>query len=128
MLRTINKVKELPTNGHYSLATTDGNYVYLSGQFSVDPETGNKLFGTIDQELKQILNNIDLILHEAGSRRENIMKSTINSLDNWSEADRVYSEFFGSSRHSRTIVAIPELHYGFKVEMDVVACCDNRGE
>lgn len=124
-MKIINKVKKLKSNGHYALGLVDDNRVYISGQFSIDSETGEKKFGSMEEELKQILTNIDLILKEANSNKNKVLKVTvyINDLDQWGSVDQVYSDFFEEHTPARSIVAIPRLHYGFKVEIDVIAAC-----
>jgi enamine deaminase RidA (YjgF/YER057c/UK114 family) len=79
----------------------------------------------MEEELKQVLNNIDLILKEADSGKDKILKVTIyiNDLDQWGAVDQAYSDFFGKHTPARSIVALPKLHYGFKVEIDAIASC-----
>lgn len=122
-MKTINKIKNLKANGHYALGLREDNRVYLSGQFSIDPNTGEKKFGTMSEELKQVLSNIELILKEAGSCKEKVLKVNIyiNDLDKWSTVDEIYSNFFAEHTPARTIIALPRLHFGFKVEVDVIA-------
>lgn len=124
-MKIIKEVKKLKANGHYALGLVDDNRIYVSGQFAVDPETGEKKFGSMEEELKQVLNNIDLILKEGGSDKNKILKVTvyINDLDQWGSVDQAYSDFFGKHTPARSIVALPKLHYGFKVEIDVIAAC-----
>ncbi|RXJ97270.1 enamine deaminase RidA [Malaciobacter molluscorum] len=124
-MKIINKVKNLKANGHYALAVVDEGRVYLSGQFSIDPNSGEKKFGTMQDELKQILNNIELILQEAGSCKEKVLKVNIyiNDLDKWAVVDSIYSDFFQNHTPARTIATLSKLHFGFKVEVDVIASC-----
>jgi len=124
-MKIINKVKNLKSNGHYALGLIDDNRIYISGQFSIDPETGEKKLGSMEEELEQVLKNIDLILKEAGSDKNKVLKVTvyINDLNQWSTVDQVYSDFFGDHTPARSVIALPELHYGFKVEIDVIAAC-----
>ena len=124
-MKIINKVKNLKSNGHYALGLIDDNRIYLSGQFSIDPETGKKKLGSMEEELEQVLTNIDLILKEAGSDKNKVLKVTvyINDLNQWKTVDQLYSNFFGKHTPARSVIALPELHYGFKVEIDVIAAC-----
>jgi len=124
-MKIINKVEKLKSNGHYALALVDNNHIYVSGQFSFDPKTGEKKFGSMEEEIKQVLFNIDLILKEAGSSKNKILKVVvyINDLDQWHSVDKTYSEFFSEHTPARTILALPKLHFGFKVEIDVIAAC-----
>ncbi|WP_071432669.1 RidA family protein [Angelakisella massiliensis] len=122
-MQIIRSVDRLKCNGHYALAVVEGGNVYISGQFSTDPDTGEKKFGPIEQEARQVLKNIQRILQAAGSDKSKVLKSTIylDSLQNWEKIDQIYSDFFGDCYHARTIACVKELHYGFKLEMDVIA-------
>lgn len=42
-------------------------------------------------------------------------------MQNWPEFNRVYSEMLGSAKPARTVIPVPELHYGYLVEMDAIA-------
>lgn len=124
-MKIIRKVQNLKANGHYALAVIEDSRVYISGQFSIDPKTGEKKFGTMQEEIKQVLNNIELILQEAGSAKEKVLKVNvyINDLDEWGTVDKIYSDFFAEHTPARTITALAKLHFGFKVEIDVIAAC-----
>lgn len=122
-MKIITQVDGLKANGHYALAVVENRTVYISGQFSVDPNTGEKVFGTIEEETLQVLSNIERILKAAGSSKDKVLKATIylDELKNWDKINQLYSTFFGDSFHARTIATVKELHYGFKLEMDVIA-------
>ena len=122
-MKSITNCKALTPAGHYSHAVVHGGLVYLSGQFSIDPETGTKKFGSIEEETKQILNNIKLILESAGSDKNQIIKTTvyISDISLWSQVDHVYSNFFEHHRPARSVVPTKDLHYGFKVEIEAIA-------
>lgn len=122
-MKKISKVKNLKSNGHYSLATIHGDTVYVSGQLSFDPETGEQKHGTVEEETLQVLQNIELILNEAGSKKEKILRMTlyIPDMKNWDIVNRVYSEFFGEHKPARTIVPTKDLHFGFNIEIEAIA-------
>ena len=122
-MRVIRSIDGLKSNGHYALAVVENGQVYVSGQFSTDPVTGERKFGTIEQEATQVLENIQRILVSAGSDKSKVLKTTIylDSLENWEKINKIYSNFFGECFHARTIASVKELHYGFKLEMDVIA-------
>lgn len=119
----IKQVEGLKPNGHYALAVVDGGRIYVSGQFSVSLGNGEKVFGTVEDEAKRVLSNIDKILKAAGSSAAKILKSTVyvDDLKNWDKINDIYSSFFKDHIHARTIICVKELHYGFKLEMDVIA-------
>ena len=117
------QIQTLKANGHYSSAIKSGETIYVSGQFAVDPATGERKFGTVQEETRQALQNIEMILQDAGSDRNHILQTTayVCSMEDWAKVNEVYDEFFGDYRPSRTIVNAKELHFGFKVEIEAIA-------
>ncbi|KAA0547135.1 RidA family protein [Bacillus sp. BGMRC 2118] len=113
----------LKSNGHYALATVHHDTVYISGQFAIDPVTGEKKFGSIEEETLQALQNVERILEEAGSKKEHILRMSlyIPDVSLWDKVDAVYRDFFGEHKPARTVVPTNNLHYGFMIEIDAIA-------
>lgn len=122
-MKSIFEVGNLKSNGHYALATIHNATVYVSGQFSIDPVTREKKFGTIEEETLQALKNVEIILEEAGSKKNQIVRMTlyIPDVKLWDKVDAVYREFFGEHKPARTVVPTNELHFGFKIEIEAIA-------
>lgn len=123
----ITQMKALKANGHYAQAAIHQGTIYVSGQFSVDPETGERQFGTISEETERALKNIELVLKEAGSHKNRILKTTayVSSMEDWSQVNEVYERFFEGHKPARSIVNAKELHFGFKVEIEAIAAVDS---
>ncbi|MCK7577177.1 MAG: RidA family protein [Chromatiales bacterium] len=66
------------------------------------------------------------ILAAAGSSRDRVLRCTvyISDLELWGRFNAAYAGFFGEHRPARTVVPVPGLHYGFKVEMDAIAAAE----
>lgn len=113
----------LKPSGHYSQAIVHNDVIYISGQLSIDPNTGEKKFGTIEEETQRVLKNIELILKEAGSNKNNVLKTTIYipDISLWDKVNKVYSNFFGIHKPARSVVPTRELHFGFKIEVEAIA-------
>lgn len=109
--------------GHYSQAIVHDRIVYLSGQLAVNPDTGEKEFGSIEHETLRVLKNIEIILEEAGSDMNHILKTTlyISDISQWNKVNKVYTEFLKEHKPARSIVPSRDLHFGFKIEIDVIA-------
>jgi len=109
--------------GHYSQAIVHNGIVYVAGQVPIDPKTGEKKLGSIEEQTLQVLRNLRAILEAAGSGLDNVVKTTVYVADMelWSEVNRVYASFFGDHKPARAIVPTKELHHGFKVEIEAVA-------
>jgi len=116
--------KEAPAPaGHYSQATIHRDLVFVSGQLPIDPYTGEKQTGSIEDQTRQVLSNVDAIVRAAGSSKDNILKVTvyISDIGLWDRVNTVYAGFFGDSRPARAVVPTRELHFGFQIEIEAVA-------
>ncbi len=109
--------------GHYSQAIIHNDTVYVCGQLPIEPETGEKKTGPIEEQAEQALQNIAGILQAAGSDVNHVLKVTvfIADISLWERFNAVYARFFGEHRPARTVVPAPDLHYGFQVEIDAIA-------
>ena len=109
--------------GHYSQAIVHNNLVYVSGQLPVDPETGEKKTGPIEEQTEQVLKNLAGILKAAGCGTDQVIKTTvyISDMELWGRVNAVYSRFFGEHRPARAVVPTRNLHFGFQVEIEAIA-------
>ena len=112
--------------GHYSQAIVHNNLVYVSGQLPVDPESGEKRIGSIEEQTEQALKNLSEILKAAGSNLNQVMKTTvyISDIELWDRVNAVYSRFFGEHRPARAVVPTRNLHFGFQIEIEAIAALD----
>lgn len=109
--------------GHYSQAIIHNDTVYVSGQLPIDPNTGQKQSGTIEEQVQRALENLDGVLKAAGSCKDNVIRTTvyISDIGLWNRVNETYSKFFGEHKPARTVVPTKDLHYGLIVEIDAIA-------
>ncbi len=112
-----------PNGGHYSAATQQGNFIFISGQLPVNPFTGEKCNGDIESQTNQVLKNLDTVLEAAGTTKEDIMKVTvfISDISHWDTVNTIYKQYFGDHKPARSIVPTKELHFGFEIELEAIA-------
>ncbi len=110
-------------SGHYSQAIVHNNIVYVSGQLPIDPKTGEKRIGSIEEQTQQTLKNLSEILDAAGSSISRVIKTTVyvSDIELWGKVNEVYSRFFGEHRPARAVVPTRNLHFGFQVEIEAIA-------
>lgn len=115
--------------GHYSQAVVHGDIIYVSGQLPIDPHSGEKRTGSIEEQTEQALKNLFAILKAAGSSKEHVLKTTvyISDIGLWDRVNAVYSRLFGESRPARAVVPSRELHFGFQVEIEAIAALASVG-
>ena len=108
---------------HYSAAVRDGDHIYISGQLPLDPVTRQYCQGGIREQTLQALSNLEALVLQEGGDRNNVIRTTayIADMALWDAVNAAYREFFGDHKPARTIVAVPEIHFGFLVEIDGIA-------
>src|SRR2546427_690654 len=109
--------------GHYSQAVIYNGLVFVSGQLAINPLTGERLTGSIEEQAEQCLKNIAEILKAADSDLSRVLKMTvyISDIELWGAVNAVYARIMGNHRPARAVVPVNELHYGFKIEIEAVA-------
>jgi len=112
--------------GHYSQAVVHNGLIYISGQLAINPQTGEKILGPIEEQTEQVLVNIGAILRAAGSDLSRVLKMTIyiSDMSLWGRVNEVYARVMGEARPARAIVPVKELHYGFLIEIEAIAAAE----
>ena len=108
--------------GHYSPIIEHNGVLYISGQLPFEPGTREMPEG-ITRQTKLVLDNIEVLLREAGSNKNHIiqMRLYIPDVNLWDEVNRIYSEFFGAHKPVRCVVPTRDLHYGGLIEIEATA-------
>ncbi len=111
--------------GPYSQAQEcrPGRMLFLSGQIPIDPRTGAMVGGSIEDETRRVLANLDAVLVAGGMDRWNVVRTTIflADLGDFGAVNAVYGEFFGEHRPARATVQVAALPKGARVEIDAIA-------
>ncbi len=108
--------------GPYSPAVRAGDFIFVSGQLAVDPETNQYVPGDIQQETRMTLNNIKRILEGAGASMADAVRVGVflSEGSDFPKMNEVYTEFFGDAKPARTTV-VCKFFADIKVEIDCVA-------
>lgn len=109
--------------GHYVPGMIHNDTLYISGQLSLDLETGKVVEGGVRAETQQTLENMELVLDAANVTKDDVVMVRIYTSDvkNWDVINEVYSAYFGSHKPARVIVPTTELHYGCLIEIEAMA-------
>ncbi|EPC03412.1 hypothetical protein L861_17900 [Litchfieldella anticariensis FP35 = DSM 16096] len=114
--------------GHYVQATACGGMVFVSGQLPVRPDGAHAPEASFQDQAWQALDNLLAVVRASGSSPERLLKVTayIVGVENWPQFNSVYAEALGDIKPARAVVPVPELHYGYLVEIDAVAAVDPK--
>ena len=108
--------------GPYSQAIVTGNMVFTSGQIPINPATGNVEAVTIEEQTRQVCENLKAVLEASGTSLKKAVKTTcfLSNIDNFAKFNEVYAEYF-TEKPARSCVAVKELPKGALVEVEVIA-------
>lgn len=108
--------------GPYSQAIQAGDFIFISGQIPINPASG-KIEEGIENQTKQVLNNLDAILKEAGASFEDVVKFTIflSSMDDFATVNEIYGKYLQEPYPARATVEVSRLPKDVLVEMDLTA-------
>ena len=111
--------------GPYSQATQVGGFVFCSGQIPLDPKTMQVVEGGVEEQTRQVLENLTHVLQAAGCGLGDVAKTTIFLTDmaDFKAVNTIYGEVFGDFRPARATVAVAGLPLGGLVEIECVAHC-----
>jgi 2-iminobutanoate/2-iminopropanoate deaminase len=118
------KAKLPQAKGPYSLWVKAGDFIFVSGQGPVDPETGKVFLGDIAEQARMTLENVRAILDDAGAKMDDVVKTTVflTDIGHFAKMNEVYSQAFGAVKPARTTVQAAALPLGIGVEIEAVAC------
>ena len=115
--------KAAVTGGPYSQAIIHHGIIYVSGQGAVDPQTNEIKLGSVEEEAELALENLRIILQEAGSSLAKVLTITVYLLDieEYARFNEVYKKYFRENRPARTCIQAGSLPFNTRVEITATA-------
>ncbi|WP_440880562.1 Rid family detoxifying hydrolase [Tenacibaculum sp. C7A-26P2] len=110
--------------GPYNQAILKGNTLYTSGQIAIDPTSGELVLSSIEEETKQVMENMREVLAAAGMTFEDVVKTSIfiSDMNNFSKINLVYGEYFSdNTAPARETVEVANLPKFVNVEISMIA-------
>ena len=99
-----------------------GNLMFISGQIPLDPETGDLVSQSIEDQAKQVLENVKSICEAAGCSLDDIVKISIflTDLSNFAVVNDMMKEYFSEPYPARATVEVSGLPLGVNVEIEAI--------
>ena len=99
-----------------------GDYLFLSGMVPVDPQTGERSHGSIAEQIRLTLSNVQHMLESAGSSLERVVRVHVVLADiaHLPELHRAFREFFPVDPPALTAWSM-QLRFGNGCEIECVA-------
>lgn len=126
MKKVINSELAPAPVGPYSQAILVNGTLYCSGQIALDRLTGKLNDADIKTETKQVMENLSLILKEAGMTFSNVLKCSIflKDMADFAEMNAVYGNYFTAAPPARETVQVAGLPLNVNIEISLIACSD----
>lgn len=122
-MKVIQSAKAPAAVGPYSQGVDCGEFIFFSGQIPLVPETGLLAGDTIEQQARQMFQNIAAVLQEAGLNFSNVVKTTVflTDLSNFAVLNGIYAEYFSEPYPARSCVEVSALPKAALVECEIIA-------
>ncbi|WP_419059500.1 RidA family protein [Ellagibacter isourolithinifaciens] len=122
-MKTISTANAPAAIGPYAQGNIAGGLLFASGQIPLDPETGEIVGSTIEEQTAQVMKNVAAILEAAGTDFDHVVKTTcfLNNMNDFAAFNAEYAKSFGEVRPARSAVAVEKLPKGALVEVEVIA-------
>ncbi len=110
--------------GPYNQAILKGNTLYTSGQIAIHPISNELITSTIEEEARQVMENMKAVLETAGMTFENVVKSTIfiTDMNDFGAINTIYGSYFNEkTAPARETVQVAGLPKNVNVEISMIA-------
>jgi 2-iminobutanoate/2-iminopropanoate deaminase len=108
--------------GPYSQAIRLGDFLFVSGQIAIDPQTADIIEGDIEAQTEQVLKNIAAIIDAAGMSLQDVVKCTcfLKDMNDFVRFNGVYEKYFGEILPARETVEVSRLPKDVLVEVSAI--------
>lgn len=122
MLKVISTKDAPAAIGPYSQAIVSNGMVYASGQIPIIPATGEIAQGDITVQAEQVMKNVGAILSAAGTKFENVVKTTcfLADMADFAAFNATYEKYF-TGKPARSCVAVKQLPKSVLCEVEIIA-------
>lgn len=124
-MKTILNTDKAPAPvGPYNQSVKAGNLLFVSGQIAINPATGDLVDSSIEEETEQVMQNLKVILENAGMNFENVLKASVfvSDMNNYSKINAVYAKYFQEdTAPARELVEVANLPKFVNIEISVIA-------
>jgi 2-iminobutanoate/2-iminopropanoate deaminase len=108
--------------GPYSHAVKSGGLLFCSGQVPLDPESGTLVEGTIGDQTRRCLENLQAVCAAAGASLDDAVRMGIyvTDMSTFAQVNEAYGSFFGDGPPARSTIGVAALPLGAAVEIDAI--------
>ncbi len=114
--------------GPYSQAIKSNGFMFASGQIALNPQTGEMVGTTIEEQSEQVLKNIVGLLEASDITLGQVIKTTcfLKNIEDFAAFNEVYGRYFTNHLPARSAVGVAGLPKGALVEVEVIAALETH--
>lgn len=115
--------------GPYSQGYIAGGFLFTSGQGGLNPDNGEVVGTTVEEQAERTMQNLKAIFDEAGTDFSSAVKTTcfLANMEDFNAFNLVYEKYF-TSKPARSCVAVKQLPLGILCEVEVIAFLGSSGQ
>ena len=109
--------------GPYSQAIMANGTLHVSGQIPVVPATGAIVSDKVEDQARQVMENVKAVVEAAGLTLDDVVKTSvfIKNMDDFGTINAIYSEYFKTDCPARACVEVASLPKDVLLEMEAIA-------
>ena len=114
----------IPTSSFpFSQLVEANGLVFVAGQCGNAPGAGVRVDGEIEDEVRQMLDNVGALLRATGLDFKDVVKATVylTDFDDFPRMNSVYREVFHTDPPTRATIGVSRLASNYRCEIEVVA-------
>jgi 2-iminobutanoate/2-iminopropanoate deaminase len=125
MTRKIIRTDKAPAAiGPYAQANCVNGFVFTSGQVPLDPQTGEIVGSTVEEQAVRVMENLRAVLAAAGTDFSRVIKALIfmKDMNDFAKVNEIYGSYFeGDMLPSRSAVEVSRLPKDVLIEIEMIA-------
>ncbi|QBR12669.1 RidA family protein [Sphingobacterium sp. CZ-2] len=110
-------------NGHYSTAIVSNHLLFVSGQLPISKEGKDYENAEFEEQFNVVFHNLEDILLASSTNFQKVVKVTtyLSDVQYWKQFNALFADFIGKHKPVRTVIIVPELPQGYKLEVEIIA-------
>ncbi|MCD1025123.1 MULTISPECIES: RidA family protein [Enterococcus] len=109
--------------GPYVQGKIVNGFLFASGQIPLDPNTGEMVGTTIEEQTVQVFKNIQGLLKSCDLTMDDVVKTTcfLKDINDFAAFNTIYATYFNDSFPARSALQVAALPKDAMVEIEIIA-------
>ncbi len=108
--------------GPYSQAIEVNDMIFTSGMIPINPQTGELVTGSVEEQAEQAFTNLKALIEASGSSMDKVVKTVvfIKNMDDFAKINAIYEKYFTEPYPARSCVEVARLPKDVALEVEAV--------